>query len=203
MKKITIWLVVIVVLLELALVVSMRYAKNMKRQYNTAMANIKSYDAILSQERDVSTSLQLTIDQLSSFQDSVLKELDATRKELKVKDSRLKALQAISTTFVKKDTVTLKDTIFKEPSFALDTLMQDEWYKLRLGLAYPSTIAVSPEFRSEKHVVVFSKKETVNPPKRFWLFRLFQRKHLVLQVDVVEKNPYIDNQQSRYIEIVK
>ena len=80
--------------------------------------------------------------------------------------------------------------------------MGDEWYTLRLGLHYPSMIAVEPEFKSEKHIVVSTKKETVNPPKKFFLLRWFQKKHLVIHVDVVEKNPYVDGETSKYIEIV-
>ena len=74
---------------------------------------------------------------------------------------------------------------------------------IRLGLHYPSIIVVKPEFKSEKHIVVSNKKETVNPPKKFFLLRWLQRKHLVLHIDVVEKNPYVDEESSRYVEIIK
>ena len=63
-------------------------------------------------------------------------------------------------------------------------------------------IAVKPEFKSEKHIIVSTKKETVNPPKKFFLLRWFQKKHLVVHVDVVEKNPYVGGETSKYIEIV-
>ena len=46
-------------------------------------------------------------------------------------------------------------------------------------------------------------KQTVNPPKKFFIARWFQKKHNVLQVEVVEKNPYMDDQKSKYVEIVK
>ena len=64
-------------------------------------------------------------------------------------------------------------------------------------------IAVKPEFKSEKHIIVSTKKETVNPPKKFFLFRWLQKKHRVLHVDIVEKNPYVENQTSKYVEIIK
>ena len=64
-------------------------------------------------------------------------------------------------------------------------------------------VAVKPEFKSEKHIIVSTKKETVNPPKKFFLFRWFQKKMKVLHVDVVEKNPYVDGETSRYVEIIK
>ena len=171
--------------------------------WEIAEGNVKAYCRMLSKSDRNNVALHLTIDQLEYFNDSVLQELNATRKELKVKDKNLKALQAVSSSFSRKDTITLRDTLFREPSLNMDTLMGDRWYSLRLGLKYPSMIVVQPEFKSEKHIVVSTKKETVNPPKKFFLFRWFQKKHTLIHVDVVEKNPYVENQSSRYIEIMK
>jgi hypothetical protein len=72
-----------------------------------------------------------------------------------------------------------------------------------VGLKYPSSISVKPELKSEKYVVVSTKRETVNPPKKFFLWRLFQRKHTILNVDIVEKNPYVQNESSKFVKIVK
>ena len=177
-------------------------------KWETAEANVKAYSEELSSSKNKNTALQLSVDQLKYFNDSVLQALDDTRKELKIKDKNLKALQAISSKFTKRDTIRIPgDTIFREPSFALDTLVRDEWggewYTLRLGLKYPSMVTVEPEFKSDKHIIVSSKKETVNPPKKFFLFRWFQRKHTVLHIDVIERNPYVKSENSKYIEIIK
>ena len=102
-----------------------------------------------------------------------------------------------------KDTIILKDTVFKDEGIDIDTLLSDEWYSINVGLRYPSSITVTPKFKSEKAVIVSAKKETVNPPKRFFLFRWFQKKHIVLHVNVIERNPYIEDQDNRYVEIVK
>lgn len=200
--------IVCVALLALALVnlgITTSRLKKMTAQYETAMANMKAYDSELSTEKDKSTAYQLTISQLEYFQDSILRSLDETRKELNIKDKNLKALQAVQSTFKKKDTIkiTQVDTLFREPSLNIDTLMGDEWYRLRLGLKYPSIIAVSPSFNSEKHIIVSNRKETVNPPRKFFLWRWLQKKHIVLNVDVKEKNPYVEEEISKYIEILK
>lgn len=177
--------------------------RNANGKWEVAEANVKAYSNRLTEEGRKSTALQLTVDQFKYFNDSILEALDKTRKELKIKGKNLKALQAVSSTFSKTDTIYHTDTLFREPSLELDTLLGDKWYTLRLGLKYPSMIAVKPEFKSDKHIVVSSKKETVNPPKKFFLFRWFQKKMTVIHVDVVEKNPYIDNESSKYIEIIK
>ena len=197
----------LVIVCLLATVIGVQRCENTKleEKWKASEANVKAYDSQLGYEREKNTAFQLTINQLEYFQDSVLKALDETRKELKIKDKNLKALQAVQSSFKKKDTIKILqvDTLFREPSLCIDTVMGDRWYTLQLGLKYPSTIAVSPSFTSEKHIIVSSKKETVDPPKKFFLFRWFQKKHVVLDVDVVEKNPYVEGESSKYIEILK
>ena len=197
------YLILIVIVLLAFIGAMWQQVKHANQKWETAEANVKAYSMSLSKEGEKNTALQLTVDQLGWFKDSILQELDNTRKELKVKDKNLKALQAVSSGFTRTDTVTLRDTLFRDPSIAIDTLIGDKWYNVRLGLKYPSMVAVKPYFKSEKHIIVSSKKETVNPPKKFFLFRWFQRKHYVIHIDVVEKNPYVDNESSRYIEIIK
>lgn len=200
MKK---YLILAVIALTVALIAAVEQARVERKKWEVAMGNVKAYSSALSNEQDKSIALQLTVDQLEYYQDSILKKLDATRKELKIKKKNLKVVQYIESTFTRTDTIVLKDTLFKEPSFAMDTLIGDEWYSMRLGLKYPSTIAVKPDFKSEKHIIASSKKETVNPPKKFFLLRWLQRRHRVVHVDVIEKNPYVSNQKSEYVEIIK
>ena len=200
MNKIFIYISIV---LGIAIAVLWQQVKYANEKWETAEGNVKAYASMLDGNNKQNVALQLTCNQLEYFKDSVLQELDNTRKELKIKDRNLKALQQVKSSFSKTDTIIYRDTLFREPTLDIDTLMGDSWYQLRLGLKYPALIAVKPEFKSEKHIVVSSKKETVNPPKKFFLFRLFQRKHTVLNIDVIEKNPYVSNESSRYVEIIK
>jgi hypothetical protein len=200
MKK---YLIITIVVL-LAIIGGMYHQiETANEKWKIAEANTKAYANLASNAEGKAVALQLTVDQLGYFKDSVLQELNDTRKELKIKDKNLKALQSVSSSFSKSDTIILKDTLFKEVSLNVDTILGDGWYNVRLGLKYPSMIAVKPYFRSEKHIIVSSKKETVNPPKKFFLFRWFQKKQIVLHIDVIEKNPYVEDESSRYIEIIK
>lgn len=174
------------------------------KKWKEAVENAKAYSELFSNSENKNRAFKLTIDQLKSFNDSIFKELNEARKELKVKDSKLKSLLYVSSSFSKVDTITLKgDTIFKDSHINIDTLLSDEWYSVKVGLKYPSTVTVEPTFKSIKYIVVSAKKETVNPPKRFFLFRWFQKKQIRLNVDVVEKNPYVQNQDNRFVEIVR
>ena len=197
------YLIILIVVL-LAIIGGMwKQVKYSNDKWERAEANVKAYSALNAKADEKNIALQLTVEQLGYFKDSVLQELDKTRRQLKIKNKNLKAVQSVSSVFTKIDTVTLKDTIFKEPTLSVDTVIGDKWYNVNIGLKYPSTITVKPYFKSEKHIIISAKRETVNPPKKFFLFRWFQRKHTVVHVDVVEKNPYVDAESSKYVEIVK
>ena len=199
------YLIMTIIVLLAVIGAGWQQVKHANEKWETAEANVKAYSNQLSVAKSKNTALQLTVDQLEYFNDSVLVALNETRKELGIKDKNLKALQSVVSGFTRKDTVyiTNTDTLFKDPDLAVDTLIGDEWYTLRLGLKYPSMVTVEPHFKSDKHIVVSSKKETVNPPKKFFLFRWFQRKHTILWIDVKEKSPYVEDETSRYVEILK
>ena len=146
--------------------------------------------------------LKLKIDQLNYFNDSILNEMNKVRKELKIKDSKLKSLSYINSVIEKRDTIIFNDTIFIE-NIKIDTVIEDRWYSMKLDLEYPNRIITEPSFISEKYIVVSRKKETINPPKKFFISRWFQRKHWVMEVNVVEKNPYIKESNNRFIEFYK
>lgn len=174
------------------------------KKWKEAVENAKAYSELFSNSESKNRAFKLTIDQLKNSNDSIFQELNEARKELKVKDSKLKSLQYVSSSFSKVDTISLKgDTIFKDSHIDIDTLLFDNWYSVKVGLKYPSTVTVEPTFKSIKYIVVSAKKETVNSPKRFFLFRWFQKKQIRLNVNVVEKNPYVQNQDNRFVEIVK
>lgn len=202
-KYIHIGMTLLIPILTVALILTVKSRGKIEKRWKESTENVKSYSELFSNSENKNKGFKLTIDQLQYFNDSILRELNETREALKIKDSKLKSLQYLSSTFIKYDTLIIKDTLFKDPQIQVDTVLSDEWYSIRIGLKYPSTITVNPMFRSVKHIVVSSRRETVNPPKKFFLFRWFQKKHTVLNIDVIEKNPYMKEQNSRYIEIIK
>lgn len=153
--------------------------------------------------RRTSNMLLLTVEQLNAYSDSTLRRMNELRKELNIKDNQLKALQYELSTASKKDTVVFRDTIFRDPEFRLDTLLKDRWYSLSMTLEAPSRIIVNPSFKSERLVTMSLSKETVKPEKKCWLMRLFQKKHDVITVEILEKNPYITMEKQKYVKIVE
>lgn len=202
-KYVYIGIAVLIIWLSVSLLAVIKEKDRLKDEWNTAMENVKSYSEQFSTSENKNRAFKLTIEQLKYSNDSIFKELNSARKELGIKDSKLKSLQYISSDFSKTDTVIINDTLVRDPQLSVDTLLYDEWYSIHIGINYPSTMIITPSFKSSKSIIVSSKRETVNPPKKFFLFRWFQKKHTVLNIDVIEKNPYVKEQNNRYVEIIK
>lgn len=196
-----------IMILTLILVGAVAYLsyqnKQLTTKYETSIENIKAYDAQLSGLKDNNRVFKLTIDQLNYSNDSIINRMKEVQKELGIKDKRLQRLQYEASHVQRTDTITLKDTLFRDPQLRLDTIVGDKWFKTDLHLEFPSTIALRPEIELERYTFINGKRETVNPPKKFFLFRWFQKKHTVVEVNVREMNPYVKNKTQRFIQIIE
>lgn len=196
--------IIILILILVGAVAYLSYQnKQLTTKYETSIENIKAYNAQLSGLKDNNRVFKLTIDQLNYSNDSIINRMKEVQKELGIKDKRLQQLQYDLSHAQRTDTIIVSDTIFKSPEFKLDTIVGDKWFKTNLHLEFPSTIALKPEIELERYTFINGKRETVNPPKKFFLFRWFQKKHTVVEVNVREMNPYVKNKTQRFIQIVE
>ena len=147
--------------------------------------------------------LKLTINEISTSNDSLLKEINKVKKQLKIKDKNITQLQYMLSTAERVDSVIVRDTLFASPDIKIDTTIGDEWMHTRLRLEYPSSIVVSPYVKSEKVIIMNEVKRTVNKPSKIFFVRWFQKKYTTVDIGVVEKNPYIHSEKNRFIEIIK
>ena len=202
-KYIRIGIVILVSLLAISTYTLYTNNQKLKEEISMSMSNQKAFIAENSSLKEENRVFKFTIEQLNHYNDSILQKMNEVRKELKIKDMDLKQMQYLLSEAQKKDTIIFRDTLFREPTLKIDTLLGDRWYQMKLGLRYPSTIITEPKFVSEKYVIVDYKKETINPPKKCAIARWFQKKHKIVEVNVVEKNPYIENKKSKFIEVIK
>jgi hypothetical protein len=144
---------------------------------------------------------KFNVEQLKYLNDSIIKDLDSTRIALGIKDKQLKQLQSIKTEINTKDTIYLKDTVFKRDFVKLDTIINNKWYTTKLTLEYPSTIKIASTYRSDLSVFAYSKKEILGTPKNCWLGRLFQKKYKVIRVEVMDANPFSEIKESKFVII--
>ena len=143
-----------------------------------------------------------TIDNLRNSNDSIIMELEKTRKQLKIKDKDIKELGYLLSQANKKDTIFLKDTIFRE-KVVVDTVITDStWYKTNIYLEYPNIIQLEQSFISEKELFFYKHTEIIKPSK-CWFINLFKKKRDTMEVVVEEKNPYIKNKKQKFIHIIQ
>lgn len=158
----------------------------------------REYNGVL----DKNTVYLFTIEDLKNSRDSITIKLEETRKELRLKDKQIKEMGYLLSEARKKDTVIFRDTIFKE-RIVVDTVITDSlWYSTKMHLEYPNIISLEQSFLSEKELLFYQKKETINPSK-CWLFNIFKKKRETMEVIVEEKNPYIKNKKQKFIHVIK
>ena len=198
-------IIALALILVLGVTTYVQYEKvnSLKTELSISKSNEKAFIAENNGLKEENIAFKFTIDQLNYFNDSLTTKMNDVRKELKIKDKDLKQMQYLLSQAQKTDTIRFRDTLFIDKTLQLDTLIGDEWYNIRLGLQYPNLITTTPTFKSETYIVTSSKKETINPPKKCAIARWFQKKHRVVEVEIVEKNPYIENKQQRFIEIIE
>ena len=202
-KYIRIGVIVLTILLAVSTYTLYNRNQDLKEEISVSMTNQKAFITENSSLKEENRAFKFTVEQLNYYNDSILQKMNDVRKELKIKDKDLKQMQYLLSEATKKDTIVFRDTLFREPSLNIDTLIGDKWYNIRLGLKYPNLITTNPTFISEKYIIVNKKKETINPPKKFFLFRWFQRKHWVMEVNIKEKNPYIKEVNNKFVEIIE
>lgn len=176
--------------------------KKYKNLYDKELQNVEAYQAANSGLGDNIRQYQMTMDDLRTSKDSLDRKLVKVVEGLKIKDKKIEYLQYQAKTIHKTDTIQMSDTIFV-PEAHVDTLIGDKWYNLKLKLDYPSTIVASPTFNSEQYVVINTKREYNKKPSKLFFIRWFQKKHMIVEVNVEEKNPYIENKNSKFVKIVK
>lgn len=199
-----IYAAIIVIIVSLSVASSVLYKKNIALNKKLAESNnnVNAYELFNSELKDSVLVLNYTINALNNSVDSINQKMNAVRKELRVKDKELESISRLVMTSSKKDTVMLRDTIFLKDMKIDTTLTDKNWYSLALSLEYPNKIAVHPEFKSDTYIVISSSKRIVGKPKVCWIGRLFQKRHVVVEGRIVEKNPYINVNEQRFIKIV-
>lgn len=196
-KKVILIAGAIIALLAVAWI-QMRDHNRLNSRYEIAVTNNKAYEMQLS---DQSQAFQFQVEQLRYINDSCVRQLDSVRKELRIKDNKIKQMSKVREKVYVHDTIHDTDTMFVDSFNGLDTCLVDRWRKMCIQLGYPNMVAVSTEMNLEQDCFLYSERQTIDPPRRTWIGRLFQKKHTVYNVTVVEHNPYVTVQENKFIII--
>ena len=152
---------------------------------------------------------EFKLSQLKYINDSLMNAMDSVRKSLNIKDKNTKGLGYVKSTILIHDTVLVNRIRDGDNSISIDTTINKKWYQIQLDYRgskcneCKDTLIVSPKVTSEKYVVISTQKEYVDTPKQFWIQRIFQKKDEVIDVKVVETNPYIYSNENRFVKVIK
>ena len=152
---------------------------------------------------------QLKVSQMKYINDSLMNAMDSVRRSLNIKDKNTKGLGYVKSTILIHDTVLVNRIRDGDNSISIDTTINKKWYQIQLDYRgskcneCKDTLIVSPKVTSEKYVVISTQKEYVDTPKKFWIQRIFQKKDEVIDVKVVETNPYIYSNENRFVKVIK
>lgn len=175
--------------------------KSLRKSLETSKQNELAYIAENDSLKNKSIQFSYTISELNHSNDSLVKEMVALKRDLKVKDKQLASLAYLQSMANIKDTVRLTDTIFVKNT-KVDTTVNNKWYTVGLHLEYPYMVGLNIKVPSEKYIVSSYKKVLLNPSDckvRNW----FKKKSKIVEVEVVEKNPFIINEKQKFIEVIK
>lgn len=201
MKKYIV-LVVVLLLIVLSLSIVGLYITNHKLRESNSIYD-SNFKALCLENKNLENqaiAYKLSIEQLEYINDSIVDDLNNTRRKLQIKDRELLQMQNIKTEISTKDSIFIRDTIFRDKSFKLDTLIGDNWHKLAVSLT-PQQLAIKATYKSDLSVFVKSSKEILGTPKKCFIGRWFQKKHKVTRVEVHDKNPYSEIKEKKFIII--
>ena len=192
--------IVLFCILLFGVVFMVKHISNLNNEIRLYDNNFKA----LNLERDslatTAIAYRFDIEQLEYINDSIIEDLNNTRKQLKIKDKEIKQMQSIKTEISSRDSIFIKDTIFRDSFIKLDTVITDKWHTVAISLQ-PSKLVIDAKYKSELQVFAKSSKEIIGTPKKCWLGRMFQKKHKVIRVDVVDKCPNSVIKETKFVII--
>lgn len=202
-------LIALVIALSILLCISIYIDRCRIAQNKSNEANLKAYIALNDTLRSTNRMFEFKASQLNYINDSLVNQMNTIRKNIGVKDKNLKGLGYIKSTVRIHDTVLVNRIRDGDKPLSIDTVINKKWYQIEIDYKgsrcseCKDTLVVSPKVSSEKYVVISTSKEYVDAPKKWWLQRIFQKKEEVVDVKVVETNPYIYSDHERFIKVIK
>ena len=200
MKRIIIEIIIVIGVIVAIVALSARI-NYLNQELDLATNNVKAYASENSKLKNRNLVFELTLEQMEYYNDSLLHQMKKVANDNGIKDKQIRSLQYQLEHFYKRDTLIIRDTIFKDPTFHLDTCIQDKWSKTQLSLKYPGNIGIKNTYYNNKYIIVDSHKEPIKERKWF-LPRWFTRKHIVAEITVVDENPYVSTPKQRFVQII-
>lgn len=162
--------------------------------------NNEYYQSLFNSSQEANRTLQLTIDDLNNTQDSIIQQLNETKKKLKVKDKNLEQAQVINT-IIKDSITTIVKT--KDIDFTQELKLND--LTTIIVSRKDSILTATLDLQNQQTLFIQKKKQYRNHYKT-WLSRFFHfdfKKDISREYIINNSNKLIKVTDTRIIEISK
>ena len=171
--------------------------KDKQNEIDRLSNNIQAYEQLVTNKEQTNTVLQLTINELNNSKDSLIQEIQQTKKKLNVKNKNLVQAQVINT--VIKDTVTKVITVDRNFN---ETLKINPLTTIKVSRT-DSILTAKIDIQNQQILFIEEKKVYKNKYKNGWIrFWHFDWKKIrVRKYQIQNSNPLIRVTNTRIVEI--
>ena len=171
--------------------------KDKQNEIDRLSNNIQAYEELVTNKEQTNTVLQLTINELNNSKDSLIQEIQQTKKKLNVKNKNLVQAQVINT--VIKDTVTKVITVDRNFN---ETLKINPLTTIKVSRT-DSILTAKIDIQNQQILFIEEKKVYKNTYKNGWIrFWHFDWKKIrVRKYQIQNSNPLIRVTNTRIVEI--
>lgn len=148
-----------------------------------------------------SVQMQESLAELQASKDATTKALTDSIKRWKIKASTVTQAGQIDQSLTKQTVIHYAPGSYTQKDTSYDFSTQP-YITNKVYFTHDSATNVL-DIKDTLTAVFHNTRETINPPKKFFLWRWFQRKQDVNQVDIVHANPYIHTTNQKFINVYK
>ena len=174
--------------------------QKLNKEIDRVTNNLRSYEESASDLTKRNRVLQLTIDELNTSQDSLIQQINETKKKLKIKDKNLTNVSVINTEI--KDSV---KTVIKHKLVDFKEELKLNELTTIMVSRKDSILTAKIDIKNQQILFIEEKKEYKNKYKN-WLTRFFHfdfKKINTRQYQILNSNPLIKVTDTRIVEISK
>lgn len=191
---------ILVLSLLIACIILIMFNSNLRKDIGVYDNNFKALTLERDSIKKEAIAYKFSVEQLEYLNDSIIDNLNDMRVKLNIKENQLLQMQNIKTEVTIRDSVFFKDTVFKTSFVKIDTVISDDWYSLAISLN-KNKLNIETKYKSDLCVFAKNSREILGTPKKCAVGRWFQRKHNVIRVEVIDRNPYSVIKEQKFVII--
>lgn len=191
---------ILVLSLLIACIILIMFNSNLRKDIGVYDNNFKALTLERDSIKKEAIAYKFSVEQLEYLNDSIIDNLNDMRVKLNIKENQLLQMQNIKTEVTIRDSVFFKDTVFKTSFVKIDTVISDDWYSLAISLD-KNKLNIETKYKSDLCVFAKNSREILGTPKKCAVGRWFQKKHNVIRVEVIDRNPYSVIKEQKFVII--